>query len=599
MKITDFGLAAFSQKRDEDPWTGEAKADKHGNPFGVLCAQFEGGTPEYFSPQQRLIVAELDKVRGEEARREFSERWLLTAPTSDLYQAAMTILEMHAMFLPAPGSEFDSAKRCASRTPTHEIRALSKEDSERWLEHKQIAMLPKLKGKLEGKLVEHNVDGAKLIEWKQGDHKAGQKTLGLNMASAKQLHDAIRRHISTPANEMRAEICTLVTACLTDDVCKRPGKAGDALQILGASSHESGEVRDVTQTCGYTSLPTAAKKKSSEHADTNIESTFGSLAKSLVHHEAYADALDVCAEWLGVSSTKRGRARAIDAYCNLWKRYGNRLPKTLDLSRKSRGHWKESMLRRSHKKEIFIMCLARNMAYAGVRPSLEKIDFSEQPALEGPVLEVLFGVESSIWRVSACAYVCQSSTGRHSRIAPEHTADRRFSDLADEQAYLEDGAPDQAPSKLCILSLQNCRRLTPGRIPSIISCCKMLQVLNLRNCNRTGPPLPETLRLLVPLACTLEMLNLGGNKLGGRFTSDIEAFTKLKTLVLNDMRIQGVTVVVSSCFHITTHSMPSCNVAANNRATGNLPELGNLAQLRVFDVRNNALTGGQNPCCTG
>ena len=56
---------------------------------------------------------------------------------------------------------------------------------------------------------------------------------------------------------------------------------------------------------------------------------------------------------------------------------------------------------------------------------------------------------------------------------------------------------------------------------------------------RTGPPLPETLRLLAPLAPTLEKLILGGSKLGGTITDDITAFTKLTELTLWDMGLEG------------------------------------------------------------
>ena len=55
-----------------------------------------------------------------------------------------------------------------------------------------------------------------------------------------------------------------------------------------------------------------------------------------------------------------------------------------------------------------------------------------------------------------------------------------------------------------------------------------------------GPPLPETLRLLAPLAPKLEELNLGGNKLGGTITDDITAFTKLTELGLSDMGLGGM-----------------------------------------------------------
>ena len=54
-----------------------------------------------------------------------------------------------------------------------------------------------------------------------------------------------------------------------------------------------------------------------------------------------------------------------------------------------------------------------------------------------------------------------------------------------------------------------------------------------------GPPLPETLRLLAPLASNLEMLSLGGNKLGGTITDDIAVFTKLTSLQLPGMGLEG------------------------------------------------------------
>ena len=56
---------------------------------------------------------------------------------------------------------------------------------------------------------------------------------------------------------------------------------------------------------------------------------------------------------------------------------------------------------------------------------------------------------------------------------------------------------------------------------------------------RAGPPLPETLRLLSPLAPTLEKLDLGYNKLGGTITGDIMAFTKLTELWLMGMSFEG------------------------------------------------------------
>ena len=53
-----------------------------------------------------------------------------------------------------------------------------------------------------------------------------------------------------------------------------------------------------------------------------------------------------------------------------------------------------------------------------------------------------------------------------------------------------------------------------------------------------GPPLPEALKLLAPLA-NIEELSLGGNKLGGTITADVAVFTKLKKLELCSMALDG------------------------------------------------------------
>ena len=45
--------------------------------------------------------------------------------------------------------------------------------------------------------------------------------------------------------------------------------------------------------------------------------------------------------------------------------------------------------------------------------------------------------------------------------------------------------------------------------------------------------------MLLPLAPTLEKLDLGGNKLGGTITDDIAMFTKLKKLSLSEMGLKG------------------------------------------------------------
>ena len=59
----------------------------------------------------------------------------------------------------------------------------------------------------------------------------------------------------------------------------------------------------------------------------------------------------------------------------------------------------------------------------------------------------------------------------------------------------------------------------------------------------TGPSLDETLRMLKPLAPTLETLVLNDNKLGGTITYDMTAFTQLTYLNLRGMDLEGTIVV--------------------------------------------------------
>ena len=54
----------------------------------------------------------------------------------------------------------------------------------------------------------------------------------------------------------------------------------------------------------------------------------------------------------------------------------------------------------------------------------------------------------------------------------------------------------------------------------------------------TGPPLPETLKLLAPLA-NLEELSLTGNELGGTITADVIVLANLKELNLASMGLDG------------------------------------------------------------
>ena len=694
VKIADFGLAAFSSKSDADPWTKRTEEN------GVLCATFEGGTKEYFSPEQRTIADEWTKCSAEVgARRAFRERWQLTVGTSDLYQAAMTIVEMHALELPdvkaLPTSKprvrpLDFAIRCATRTPASEILQFSPKETQKWFVDKDILQLPKLAGKnLERKLIKEGVDGARVIHWKEGDRawREVQNCLGLNIASAKQLYNALCRNISTPSNAMHPRISNLIAggegatsmndmlsfssrevhcwleeknieltgklepgrleregvdgkqliewkehnagrfatlgltdacateslrairryivddraatthasgdkrtsrrdlllfspkqvehwlkerrielvgkltagsvtgarivalkqhengcdeakrvfkltddsakqfydavcrhvggrACLADNVCARPVTALQSLQILGARWEEHENKLDLDLAHGYLDVPESARQTDvHDHADEDVASTLGDLAKrsvlcvapfpdpcitrhdrtnlcryisfcsrlympplcSLVHGEAFADALEVCAEWLGVASPAgNGHVQAINAYCSLWKRYGQRLPREIDLSRKAHVHWKPSMLHGSQ--EVVIARLLHSLTYGGAMPLLKTIDFTEQQQLEGPVLEMLLGVhKNQAYSVFAhfCCFARQYT--RASRITPVNHG--KTASKYEEMSF---------PEQLTTLSLGNCCGITRGTIPSLIGRCQMLKVLNLSNCHREG-----------------------------------------------------------------------------------------------------------------
>ena len=54
-----------------------------------------------------------------------------------------------------------------------------------------------------------------------------------------------------------------------------------------------------------------------------------------------------------------------------------------------------------------------------------------------------------------------------------------------------------------------------------------------------GPPLKKVLRLLAPLAPTLQELDLSENPLGGTITADVLAFTKLTDLGVRQTGLGG------------------------------------------------------------
>ena len=194
------GLAAFSRKKDKDPWNLEKDLFNKGQ----LCAKMMGGTREYFCPEQMVLLGGLSAVGGKDAQHVFDEEWMLTPATSDLYQATMTMLEAHARFLPnvralrdAKSSPQEPAARCAARTPESELAKMSPEQTEGWLAKMKVE--PQLEN---GVLISEGIAGARLIELvRASSPKDLIKPLALkNITRAKKLQQAIRRNMSTCAD---------------------------------------------------------------------------------------------------------------------------------------------------------------------------------------------------------------------------------------------------------------------------------------------------------------------------------------------------------------------------------------------------------------
>ena len=128
-----------------------------------------------------------------------------------------------------------------------------------------------------------------------------------------------------------------------------------------------------------------------------------------------------------------------------------------------------------------------------------------------------------------------------------------------------------------------------GTITSDFAAFSKLKDLDLSGMGLTAPPLDETFELLTPVASTLEVLCLGGNALGGTITSDIVAFTRLTTLLLFFMDVEGAPLprLLPSSLELL--------VLADNDFTGGIPsEWGALTNLEELDLARNAL-GGRLP----
>ena len=433
VKITDFGLAAFSRKQGNVPWCPDRKV--HG---GQLCAQLEGCTITYTSLQQRWARDQFAKVKEHDhaAFLALKFQWPVTPATSDCYAAALTVLEMHARaalwFGPSAIAPLDAADRCAARTPEATVHSMAPAKAEQWAVE-QLGI-----DKLAGKIESGAINGGQLLDISKMGFAAAKKALKGMAPSVFASLKGVARCVSTPEDAMHEKILALAKGCLAEDVGARPAKARDALMKLGAKRAKMNRVTrefgiNASTAHGVASLLPSATVDATEHPDENVAATLGGLAKALLLNGDVAGALAACAERLGASSNETARADAMGAFVNLWKRHGSEL-RTLELSRRVHGHWREPVL--SGGECSFIRRLAPALHHCGA--ALDVIDLTEQKGLEGPALEI----------------------------------------MVDEWAHVIFGS-------LHALSLENCQGAT-GTVPAAIGDCTMLHTLNLKNCKFTG-----------------------------------------------------------------------------------------------------------------
>ena len=467
VKIADFGLAAFSHRKNRDPWNVEKKVRSQ------LCAKLMGGTPSYFSPEQLWLFCRVQTVDGESALLELDNERMLTPATSDLFQAALTMLEAHARFLPQLHAKRDgslsadakwvpahAAGACAARTPRAKLATFSPEQTEDWLIERDIE--EKSGCVVLGVLVAKGIDGAQLVELAfSSECRDLKKALGIKvLAQAKKLWMHIQRNVSTPADAIMHKKVgkKALYYALVPVVGERFESALETLcEGLGAKEsydlvEHVASLGDITQAVGGELLPPSALETFPDHDTGIIDETLGGLTKRLLEYDDVAGALASCAEWMGVGSDE-ARSNALSVYCKIFKEFGGELPK-LDLSKGGHSHWTDDMLGG----DGIMLLLATSLSF-GAAAHLEAIDLSDQRGLAGPALETLLAT-------------CQFPMLRR-------------------------------------LKLSRCERVN-GIIPAAIGTCVSLITLDLSECRLTGE-LPFDVAHLVKMTS----LRIAKNELSG------------------------------------------------------------------------------------
>ena len=553
-KIIDFGLAGFSRWSDEDPWLASAGKQR------VLCARVEGGTPLYFSPEQEGLFEQLkDESLTELARAAIKARASsrITPATSDLFQAALTVLEMYcrpanftalrctaarrdrALKIPLKTLAADRAGR-AHRKPAHEIKGMKSDQVEAWLfDDCNVGFASKWRGHIASKCE----DGAHVLKCGRSTQTAKAAPLELPYGYAIQLATALHRNVRDEVDEMDARVGALLANSLARDVGARPRTSNAALDALGAQTELSDATKALRTAVGFEQLPRAVRADvgaTRSHADSDVESTLGGIARALVIHGDARGALDACSQWLGVAGSDAARCRALDAYCNLWKHQGAEFEE-LELSRCTpHGHWRSEMLAGEG-------VLAKLFEAARASRSLTSLDLSRQQLTSaasadggGGALDALlaedWSVSLRVLKLSGCSLrgAVPAKLGKISSL--------RVMDLSD----------NALGGELPAAAL--------GRLTELTELALQRNALE-------GPPLAALLDALGPLARALRALSLSENRGLGEGQPipgpKLAAFGELQVLELAAMRLEG--------------TMP--------------PELGSHSKLRILDLSDNLLTG--------
>ena len=352
VKITDFGLAGFSRVIKKDPWT------KRETP--TPSARLQGGTPDYMSPEQKWLVNEL-QTKARESKSEYDSlksSWPVTPATSDIFQAAVAVLEMYSrQRVPAAADkQLALIAKCVARRPEADVASLSTHDTTEWLT-KELGLAV-----LTGVVTDKRICGAQLLELLGQKLSEFKDVFAVSIAQAKKIQLALLGSICSTVDAMNPTLAAHLQLSLSQDVSMRPNSVNAAFRCN--DFFRSAKKR----------VPAEAQKQPMDHGDDDVAGTLGGIAQSMVAHGASAEACDVCAQWLGVVSWG-GFEQAFDAFCNLWKRHGDALTE-LELSRAApNGYWKKDMLAGSN-------TAARLAQAVQMSRSITRINVSEQKELD-------------------------------------------------------------------------------------------------------------------------------------------------------------------------------------------------------------------------